>query len=309
MFINNLKVNQELIKQAFFVLDIEKRIAKNNNPFLKFMLGDGLREIPGYFFNEFSEEEYRDIKNAKAIYINGSVGTFNNKLKIDIDYCETTNEIENMLPSLEEEKLETIKIKYKELKKQLNNPELKVLELVEERLEDKYFKAPGASRNHHAYLGGLAEHSVKMTLAALRIASVYIDNVEIDLSLLILGGLVHDIGKIWENDFSSFPFTKTSKTQLIGGHIPIGLQFIGKICADVKYSKREVLEHIIAAHHDLKEWGTLIEARTIEACIIAKVDFIDYFITRYGMIISEGVDEQGFSDFDKTMQRKLHRGK
>src|SRR5687767_94213 len=66
-------------------------------------------------------------------------------------------------------------------------------------------RAAAARGNHHARRGGLVEHVSMMMQAAVALATVY--GPEINRDLLLAGTLLHDIGKLWENDYEQDGFT------------------------------------------------------------------------------------------------------
>lgn len=66
----------------------------------------------------------------------------------------------------------------------------------------RFADAPAATHNHHAYRGGLLEHSGEVALLCERLAGAL---PHLDRDLLLTAALLHDIGKIeeMECDFSS----------------------------------------------------------------------------------------------------------
>ena len=83
-------------------------------------------------------------------------------------------------------------------------------------------KAPAAKSMHHAYLGGLLEHSLAVAQLAEMIAGFY---ATLDRDLLVTGSLLHDIGKTKELLYDSFPFNYTDKGRLVG-HLVLGVEMI-----------------------------------------------------------------------------------
>jgi len=65
--------------------------------------------------------------------------------------------------------------------------------LNDSQFTDHFFQAPAAKNMHHAYLGGLLEHTLNVVRLADVVAGLYSS---IDRSLLIAGAMLHDIGKI-----------------------------------------------------------------------------------------------------------------
>jgi len=91
----------------------------------------------------------------------------------------------------------------------------------DEELQKKFKKAPAGKKMHHAYLGGLLEHSLSVGLLADKIAGHYKG---IDIDILKTGAILHDIGKIEEFNYNAFIDYSDSGRLL--NHIIIGVQMI-----------------------------------------------------------------------------------
>jgi len=132
-----------------------------------------------------------------------------------------------------------------------------------------------AMTHHHAYRNGLYAHSVQVANTALTILkSAGIE--EYNVALVIAGGLLHDVGKLLEYEFISsglaVAFTERGKLM---GHLALGVEYMGKVNASKKIFDQETLyqiQHIIASHHRLPEWGAIVEPKTPEAKAIAWAD-------------------------------------
>ena len=78
--------------------------------------------------------------------------------------------------------------------------------LVESLLEDNreaLMTHPAARRNHHAYVGGLLEHTLSVARTCVFLADKYAEyypemKPPLDKDLVVAGGIMHDIGKLRE---------------------------------------------------------------------------------------------------------------
>ena len=59
-------------------------------------------------------------------------------------------------------------------------------------------QAPGAKTIHHPYLSGLLEHTLSLLKLILKVVENYRG---VDVDMLLIGGFLHDIGKIYEFTF------------------------------------------------------------------------------------------------------------
>ncbi|MBV5267409.1 MAG: HD domain-containing protein, partial [Burkholderiaceae bacterium] len=138
----------------------------------------------------------------------------------------------------------------------------------------RLFKAaPAAKKMHHAYIGGLLEHTLSMAILVDRLAGHYTG---VDRDLLLAGAILHDIGKIREFEFSSH-IDYTSEGRLLS-HIVIGLQIIDekmKLIEDFPEEQAVLLKHLVVSHHGVKEFGSPELPKTVEAVLLNHIDEID----------------------------------
>jgi 3'-5' exoribonuclease len=102
--------------------------------------------------------------------------------------------------------------------------------------------APG---NHHAYLGGLLEHTVAVATMALELCTVH---PRLDRDLLLSAAIVHDLGKTRE--FTYGAEIERSQEGAMLGHIELGLRVIAAHApATLSDERRLALEHCVICHH------------------------------------------------------------
>ncbi|HSJ05843.1 MAG TPA: HD domain-containing protein [Longimicrobiales bacterium] len=134
--------------------------------------------------------------------------------------------------------------------------------------------APAAKQNHHAYLGGLVEHTLSVARVCDALAFHY--GPAIDRDLLIAAALLHDIGKVREiGARAGFPYTDEGK---LLGHIVIGMQMVADVARDVPGlppGRLLLLQHLIASHQGRYEWHSPREPRTLEAIVLHYADDLD----------------------------------
>ncbi|MEG0951046.1 MAG: HD domain-containing protein, partial [Niameybacter sp.] len=136
----------------------------------------------------------------------------------------------------------------------------------------KYFMMGAAAKSvHHAYLGGLLEHTVTVAEVGKFLASCY---EPVNLDLVIAGCLLHDIGKLYE--LSAFPKNDyTDEGQLLG-HIMLGVEKVNEAKYNIPELSNEALlliKHTILAHHGEYEYGSPKRPKCIEAMIVHLADY------------------------------------
>ncbi|MSO43942.1 MAG: HD domain-containing protein [Thermoleophilia bacterium] len=114
-------------------------------------------------------------------------------------------------------------------------------------LAEQWRTVPCTRSGHHAYLGGLVEHSVGVAMLCQSLCTWH---PRVDSDLLVTAALLHDIGYV--RCFTVGPATvdQTEEGRLLG-HVPIGQQMVGEIAHTVGLSdeRRLALLHVIGWHH------------------------------------------------------------
>ncbi len=135
--------------------------------------------------------------------------------------------------------------------------------------------APAAKRLHHAYIGGLLEHSVSVGRLAAAVCRLYPG---LDEELLTAGALLHDLGKTEELDYSTPNFGYTDRGRLLG-HIGIGIEMLDRIWSSLGLpagNERFLqLKHMVLSHHGQREMGSPVLPMTEEAVVLHFIDDMD----------------------------------
>ena len=120
-----------------------------------------------------------------------------------------------------------------------------VLEVMNDA--DEFLEAPAAMRRHHAYIGGLAEHTLETAEIALGLADT-VNRTEMDTDVLLAGALLHDIGKASCFRRQGFSFIALPEYTLVG-HTALGAAALLRHSAGVDSSRFDHVLHILMAHH------------------------------------------------------------
>jgi 3'-5' exoribonuclease len=172
----------------------------------------------------------------------------------------------------------------------------------------RLFKAaPAAKKMHHAYIGGLLEHTLSMAILVDRLAGHYTG---VDRDLLLTGAILHDIGKIREFEFSSH-IDYTSEGRLLS-HIVIGLQIIDekmKLIKDFPQEQAVLLKHLVVSHHGVREFGSPELPKTIEAVLLNHIDEIDSKVNGIREFMASEDPNASWTSFHKLLNRHFYMGK
>lgn len=157
----------------------------------------------------------------------------------------------------------------------------------------RYVQVPAADRNHHAYTGGLAEHTLSMCSRAARMLPLH---PELDAGLVYAGILLHDAGKMLESEREGFAWVRTKHRDLVG-HI------VWCCCELARVNAPDKLIHVVAAHHGRKEWGSPVTPATPEAWFVHQLDLMDSKM----QMVDEAMPDEGSSEYVRTLGGRLWR--
>ena len=168
-----------------------------------------------------------------------------------------------------------------------------------------FLRHPGAVWNHHAWIGGLAEH----TLEVAELADTYCQRTTgISRDILLTAALLHDIGKVQEieTDLLGLPLGFTAKGKLLR-HIYLGMEQVEQACRQVGASAETalILKHCILSHHGQPEWGSPVEPMMMEAEILHYLDNISAKTDMFSRE-TERTAPGGFTR-SQTLKRDIYR--
>ena len=213
------------------------------------------------------------------------------------DYLASVNrDIDEIMESIEEISNECI-----------ISPQAKILDdyfFKNEEFLEKFKRGIGGVSMHHNYIGGLAEH----TLGVMNLTKILCDIYDCRRrEIAVLSAKLHDIGKIYEMDFSG-PFKYTLEGEL-EGHIVIGVEMIDRAIMDLKIPFSEDfirrVKGCIIQHHGKLEYGSPKKANMEESIILNFADNVDATLNKINQI-KEETKENTWSVYDKKMETKLY---
>ncbi|OHB86421.1 MAG: nucleotide-binding protein [Planctomycetes bacterium RBG_16_64_12] len=173
---------------------------------------------------------------------------------------------------------------------------------------------PAARRHHHAFCGGLLEHTLSVTRNALFLADKYADaypdlQPPLDKGLVVAGAILHDLGKVRELAQEPTGTSYTPEGELIG-HLLLGRDMVREAAARVEIDADRLLrlEHLILSHQRLPEWGSPKPPMTPEALLVHYADDVD---AKYHMMVTILRDDNNSGPFTSNknlLHQKVYRG-
>lgn len=296
------------INKKFMILEISKSNTKDNRPYIRVALIDKEgTQIQGIMFD--SNKLKFDPQKGDVVLVNGSVQSYNGQFQVKINNMEKMAEEESVdfLPKGDFDE----NLLYEEFVQFVDNnlSDKYIRSLFEQFKNDrdvvaKFKKMPAAKNVHHAYIGGLLEHTFSVVKLAVMMAKYY----KVNRDLLIAGAIFHDIGKIFELDISKgFDYTDSGK---LIGHLLLGIELVNNYCRNIPNfpdTYRHIINHMVASHHGLLEYGSPKKPKTLEAIILHHIDDMDAKVNTFRSIfIKDNIVDGGWSNYDRLLERQLY---
>jgi 3'-5' exoribonuclease len=172
---------------------------------------------------------------------------------------------------------------------------------------EKFCIAPAAKKMHHAYLGGLLEHTLSVSILVDRLIKCHYRG--IDRDLLLTGAILHDIGKIHEFEYTTM-IDYSSEGRLLN-HIVIGIRMLDKKIAsipDFPENTAQLLRHLVISHHGIREYGSPEPPKTLEAVILHYLDDLDSKIMGIRDYLEKSDASSQWTPFFYPMERHFFKG-
>lgn len=291
----------------------EKKLGhkKDGNKYLNITLSDKTGSIKGVVWDNV-DSIISTVNTGDFVHVKGNVSEYNGSLQLIVknmklqpaDFVNTSDflpvtphNIDNMYERLMDI---TNSIKTTYLKKLLN------AFWKDKEFADKFKTAPAAKKMHHAYLGGLLEHSLSMAILAEKVAGHYSG---IDTDLLLTGAILHDIGKIREFNYN-LNIDYSDEGRLLS-HIVIGMEMIEKKIKQIEDFPQQqalLLKHLVVSHHGTREFGSPEPPKTIEAFLLNYIDEIDSKINGIRSFMSSCDPNEKWTSYHRLLGRYFYKG-
>jgi 3'-5' exoribonuclease len=119
--------------------------------------------------------------------------------------------------------------------------------LFTEPVAAEFRRAPCTRAGHHAYVGGLVEHTVAVGTLVGEVCQLH---PRLDSDLLMAAALVHDVGKSREFTYGA-EFGITEEGRLLG-HLALGAEVVGSAAGQLPPERRAALLHCVLSHHGVE---------------------------------------------------------
>lgn len=167
-----------------------------------------------------------------------------------------------------------------------------ILTILEENKET-ILEAPAAVSMHHDYIGGYLQHTLEVLCNARSLSTVpaMYNNTSYDISLIIMGSVLHDIGKLKAYAIEDGLPVMTLEGQLYD-HIVLGAMMLEDYRKKCNLAEEDMtwfrkLIHIVLSHHGELEYGSPVKPAFPEAYIVSQADMISAKLNRMDTEMAE----------------------
>ncbi len=317
-YVNELS-DGDSVDEVFLLADKQLRANRNADMYLLATLRDKSGVISGLMWN-ITEERVQHVVAGDMVQVKGKVQLYQGSLQMiltRIDIAATDHFDPDDFRAQPHADVEPLLNRLKSLLGSVADERLKILAdcfMNDEQLVNALCAAPAGVRAHHAYQGGLIEHVVSMAEIADRLCELYS---QLNRDLLMLGVLLHDLGKIRELSWDP-ALAYTDEGQLLG-HMNIAVEILNEKLLEVRGETggREVdaehilrLKHMILSHHGTLEHGSPRVPMTPEAMVLHHIDNLDAKLHEFTRSIEDDVNKQSaWTPYSPRMERKLFKGR
>jgi 3'-5' exoribonuclease len=273
----------ERVYGVYSIINAQLGQTKTGKPFLKCLIGDKSGTITARMWS-IDPAHFRALPTDGFVYIDGETQPYQGELQLilqSVDAHEPSgDQLRELIPSSRHDP-EAMFAEVKKLLETLSHPAARALAqvyLADEHLMSAFKQAPAAKSMHHAYLGGLLEHTLSLMKAADCLAPNY---PKLNRDIVLLGLFLHDLGKTRELVYDR-TFSYSDRGELIG-HIVDGAIMLHDRAQQVMRTTGLrlppnlvlVLQHIILSHHGQPEFGAAKIPMTPEAIFVHALDNLD----------------------------------
>jgi 3'-5' exoribonuclease len=303
-FINALNEGDRV--DDVFSIRLKKPVRQTNSGsyFFEVRLGDGTGEIAMKYWGGKREDSVQKVFESAAkgdvVRVKGKVKKFMDNLEVSLNPDEGDGfkkvskeeyDIADFVPTSTRDidMMQSQLFNYVEGVKEPNLHALLDWFFTDQEFVRQFRQAPAAVRHHCNWIGGLLEHTLKVTNIC---SSLLPDFPELDRDLLITGAILHDVGKVHEYEMGT-AIEATDHGRLVG-HISIGADMVARACdaiPDFPPILRSKVVHMVLSSHGLLEYGSPVVPMFPEALAVSQADTLDASLEEFIRLKNEAVTE------------------
>lgn len=322
-FIADLQPGEQIAEQVFLIHKKDLRTTTNGGLYIHLVLADRTGQLLGRIWSA-TQTQYDMIPEGGFLRVRGRTESYKGALQFIVDGMNAAPadqvDLGEFIPRTVYD-IDDMWERVLGILRTIRNPSLLALIktfVTDEGIVAGFKKAPAAVANHHAYVGGLLEHTVSLLELATRIFGKTDEKDShypfVSRDLVLAGIFLHDIGKTVELTYDT-NFTYTTGGQLVG-HITQAAVWIDRKTAEVEEATgkpfpedlQQVLTHIVLSHHGLYEFGSPKLPACPEAIVIHYMDNIDAKLNMAQTAIRDARNvESDWTEWVKPLETRIYK--
>jgi 3'-5' exoribonuclease len=225
----------------------DRLLARSGAPYLALELRDRTGALAARAFRDADVLAGR-FERGDLVHVRGRVERFREALQVDVRGIERAEAADpgRFLPVAYRD-LDELDGFLEHLAGEVHDAEYRALLealLADAGLRAAWRRAPCTRAGHHAYLGGLLEHTVAVATLAQEACQLH---PRLDSDLLLCAAIVHDLGKTRE--FTYGAEIGLSEEGRLLGHVVLGQRILDERAGAMGEARRLALAHCVLTHH------------------------------------------------------------
>jgi 3'-5' exoribonuclease len=306
----------DVIEDVFIITNKQIAATTSGKHYIKAFCSDRTAQLNARIWNA-TRDMFSAMPDGGFLRIRGRVENYQNNLQLIIEAMwpakEGSFDIADLMPHTDRD-VDQMCARVFELCASIHNRHLAALVqayLDDEKLMNDFSRAPAAMTFHHAFVGGLLEHTLNAMEVADAVCKFY---PKLNRDLVVSGIFLHDLAKTWELSYENC-FGYTDGGQLVG-HIVKGAIWVEQKAREAEKILGEpipqelvnVVQHIILSHHGVPEFGAARIPSTPEAIVVHVIENLDAkLMPALAITRGESSPESKWTDWQKSFGGRLYR--
>jgi 3'-5' exoribonuclease len=308
----------DIVDDVFVITNKQFAAASTGKFYIKAFVSDASGQLVARMWNT-TREIFNWLPDSGFVKVRGRIENYQSNLQFIIESVgparDGTFDVADLVAHTKKN-IPEMCAKLREVLGTIRNRQLKAVidaYLDDKQLMDNFCKAPAAMSFHHAYLGGLLEHTINAMQVADAMMPFYPG---LNRDLVVAGIFLHDIAKTWELCYEC-AFGYTDSGQLVGHIVKSAIwveakakEASEKLGEPISQPLVDVLQHIILAHHGTYEFGSPRTPSTPEAIAVHAIENMDakLMMSLGATRNEEGAPAEGnWTEYMKAFSGKLYR--
>lgn len=314
--INELRPGDRIEDDVFLIRAKDLRTTSQGSLYIHAILVDRSGQLVARQW-QATESIYAQMPEGGFLRFKGRVENYKGNLQFIIDGIRPAEpgsfDIADFLAATTKD-IDVMWARLVEILGEIKHPDLSALIgefLEDEPLMSQVRRAPAASVMHHAYIGGLLEHTLMLLEMARLVIPLY---PKMSLDLVLAGLFLHDIGKAKELTYAT-SIGYSDEGQLVG-HITQAVIWIEEKAKAVAAKTGEpfpsevlvLLQHIVLSHHGRFEFGSPKLPAIPEAAAIHYLDNLDAKVQMFLTDMDKDLDQTShWTSYNRALETKVYK--